>query len=399
MKDMLLAYRSNSSHENNDDSFVSKELEKKEITVDIQHMSNSWHWNFRIIGLIIVSIWYFLYTIFSRILLIFTAIVIAIAMESLILYLEWKTKRRWLGILLAYLILLGLLLSGILVMVPFIVNQISDLVTVIISGAQHIEWLLKTNTLQWAIQSMRLYTYLQPFWVDLTEPKYMNYLQSLLQNNLSAIINFSSSYAKDAWQIVVSTVSGVIATFTQIGFVLTLSVLLSIEKIPFMKFVLRLCWDSQVARKKFTLLYQKLWFRLRTQILLWVYIGVTMWIALLILSLFWFDLVNKWSLSTIAALTELVPYIGPLIGWIPVVLLSTISYGVTWFLVATLTVFSVQRIENNILIPFLFKQNLWVSPVLIFLCMVLWWVTIGINGVILAIPITVIISILFSQTE
>ncbi len=361
--------------------------------------SNIEHWKFCIIGLVVVALWFLMYTIFSRVLLIFTAVVIAIALESMIFYIEKKTKKRRLGIIVAYLSLIWLLLSGVLVMIPFLVNQVSDLITVVVAWAQHIEILLKTNTLQDAIQSMHMYSYLQSFGIDLAEPKYISYLQSLLQNNLSAIITFSSAYAKWAGQVVVSTVWWVIAALTQIGFVLTLSILLSIEKVWFISFILRLSGDSYVARKKIDLLYQKLWFWLRTQILLWVYIGITMWIALFVLSMFWFDIMNKWSLATISALTELIPYLWPLIGWIPVVLLSTLSYGFTWFIVAGLTVFCVQRIENNILIPLMFKQNLGVSPVLIFLCMVLGWVTVGINGVILAIPIAVIISILFSPLE
>lgn len=61
--------------------------------------------------------------------------------------------------------------------------------------------------------------------------------------------------------------------------------------------------------------------------------------------------------------------------------------------------FSVQWLENNILIPLLFKQNLGVSPVVVFLCMVLLGLTIGLNGVVIAIPIAVIITILFDKNE
>ena len=112
------------------------------------------------------------------------------------------------------------------------------------------------------------------------------------------------------------------------------------------------------------------------------------------MSLFGFDIPNKLSLATIAALTELIPYIWPLLGGIPVVILATVSYWWMGLILSWTVVFIVQRLENNILIPMLFKQNLGVSPVVIFLCMVLGGVTIGINGVILAIPIAVIITIL-----
>lgn len=372
---------------------------EKDVSVDIHHTSDLTHWHFWIIGLVVVASWWFLYSIFNRVLLVFTGVVISIAMESLIEYLTRKTWKRRLWMLLAYLFLIWLLLSGVLVMIPFLINQLSDLVTIVISWAQSIEWLLKANTLESTIRSMSLYGYLQSFWIDLTEPKYLEYLQSLLQNNISAILSFWSGYAKDAGQIVVNTVWSLISTLTQIGFVLTLSILLGIEKNWFVAFVYKLSGESKVARDKITLLYKKLWFRLKTQIMLGLYIGIVMRLSLLILSLFWFDIPNKWSLATIAALTELIPYLWPLIGGIPVVLLYSLSYWFSWFMIGWLLVFCVQRIENNVLIPLLFKQNLWVSPVVIFLCMVLWWITIWINGVILAIPIAVIITILFTDSK
>jgi predicted PurR-regulated permease PerM len=147
---------------------------------------------------VVVSIAWFLYSIFDRVLLIFTGVVMAIAIESLISYFEQKTSKRWLAILISYLLLVGLLLSGIIVMVPFLVNQISDLVLIIISWAQELEATLKVSGLQDMIKSIRVYKYLMTFGIDLAEPKYIDYIQTVLQNNISAIVSFSSSYAKDA---------------------------------------------------------------------------------------------------------------------------------------------------------------------------------------------------------
>jgi predicted PurR-regulated permease PerM len=78
----------------------------------------------------------------------FTGIVIAIAMESLITYLEKKTKRRRLAILLSYLFLIGLLLSGVLVMIPFLINQMGDIISVVVHVATSMEETLKSTPLQ-----------------------------------------------------------------------------------------------------------------------------------------------------------------------------------------------------------------------------------------------------------
>lgn len=356
-------------------------------------------WMFWIIWVVVVGIWWFVYSIFDRVLLVFTWIVIAIAIESLITYFETRTWKRRFALILSYLILIGLLLSGVLVMIPFIVNQVGDLIGTLLQYAQHLETSLKTNTLEQLITHNTLYHYLKSWWLDIAQPEYLTTIQSFLQNNISAIVSSMSSYAKDAGTIVVSTVWWIISTLVQIGFVLTLSVLLSIEKTHFVRFIYRVSWNSPVAHKKITLLYEKLWFWLKTQILLWLYIGITMYVSLWIIHLLWVHITNKWSLATISALTELIPYIGPTLWWIPVIIMGAVAKWRWGVLVAGITVFCVQRIENNILIPLLFKRQLGISPVVIFLCMVLWWMTVGINGVILAIPIAVIITILYENVE
>jgi predicted PurR-regulated permease PerM len=249
-----------------------------------------WFW---LIGVVVVAIGMFLYNISDWVLLIFTGIIISIALESMITWIEKKTRRRWLGILLSYLFLIGLLVSGILVMIPFLINQIGDAVAVVVKHAKDFEGLLKTSSLQEMITGLWGYSYLQTLGVDLAEPKYLQQIQSILQNNISAIIGFSTSYAKGAGGIVVDTVGTFLNTLVQIGFVLTLSVLLSIERNAFVRFLYRITGNSPVAHKKIALLYKKLGFWLKTQLLLGLYIGITMYAILWILALFGIDIPSK----------------------------------------------------------------------------------------------------------
>ena len=372
-----------------DDSDINKESKSDS--------SFSVNWSFWLTGLIVAGIGLFVYNVMDRILLIFTGMIMAIALESAISYLEGKMHRRRLAITLSYLLFVSLLLSGILIMIPFLVNQIGDLIGVIITLASHLEASLKTVGLWPMIQQNGMYGYLKSFGIDLAEPRYLEQLQSIIQNNISAIIAFSSNYAKWAGNIVVSTVSGVLATLTQIWFVLTLSVLLSIEKTSFVRFLHKISWDIPSAHKKIGMLYTKLGFWLKTQILLCIYIGIAMRIGLLVLSLFGISLPNKWSLAVIAALTEIIPYAWPLIGGIPVLIMGAVANWWFGMLIAGILIFCIQRLENNVLVPLLFKKSLGVSSVLIFVCMILLWVSMGINWVILAIPISVIITILYDK--
>jgi hypothetical protein len=61
---------------------------EKDLAVDIHHTSDLTHWHFWIIGLVVVASGWFLYSIFNRVLLVFTGVVISIAMESLVEYLS-----------------------------------------------------------------------------------------------------------------------------------------------------------------------------------------------------------------------------------------------------------------------------------------------------------------------
>ncbi|MEI7918710.1 MAG: hypothetical protein WCH65_00395 [bacterium] len=61
-------------------------------------------------------------------------------------------------------------------------------------------------------------------------------------------------------------------------------------------------------------IYKKLGIWLKSQLLLCVFIGATMYISLWILTMFGIDLPQKGSLAAIAAMTEFIPYIGPIIG-------------------------------------------------------------------------------------
>ncbi|MEI7558132.1 MAG: hypothetical protein WCJ45_04880 [bacterium] len=61
-------------------------------------------------------------------------------------------------------------------------------------------------------------------------------------------------------------------------------------------------------------IYKKLGIRLKSQFLLCIFIGIMMYIALWILSFFGIDLPQRGALAGIAAMTELIPYIGPFIG-------------------------------------------------------------------------------------
>ena len=95
-----------------------------------------------------------------------------------------------------------------------------------------------------------------------------------------------------------------------------------------------------------------------------------------------------------------IPTIGSLIGTIFPAFFSLIQFGeLTPFLIVLITVGVIQIIVGNFIEPKLFGKSLNVSPLITILSLAIWGTIWGITGMILSVPITVIMIIVFSQFE
>ena len=95
------------------------------------------------------------------------------------------------------------------------------------------------------------------------------------------------------------------------------------------------------------------------------------------------------ALGLFAALAEIVPVIGPVLGAVPALLLAVGAGGST-FLWALLLFLAVQQVESNLLQPLLQKRMANVPPVLLLLSVVAVGTVLGLGGLVLAAPITVV---------
>lgn len=95
------------------------------------------------------------------------------------------------------------------------------------------------------------------------------------------------------------------------------------------------------------------------------------------------------ALGLFAALTEIVPVIGPIIGAVPALLLAIPAGGGAFVWTALLFV-AVQQVESNLLQPMLQRRMADVPPVLLLLSVVAVGTVLGLGGLVLAAPITVV---------
>lgn len=123
--------------------------------------------------------------------------------------------------------------------------------------------------------------------------------------------------------------------------------------------------------------------------------GVLSYIVLLIVGV---DSAPFWAF--LIFLLNYIPTIGSLIATIFPAIFSLIQFGeFTPFLIVLIAVGSVQVIVGNIIEPKLFGKSLNLSPLVTILSLAIWGKIWGVTGMILSVPITVIMIIIFSQFE
>jgi predicted PurR-regulated permease PerM len=90
------------------------------------------------------------------------------------------------------------------------------------------------------------------------------------------------------------------------------------------------------------------------------------------------------------ALMELVPYIGPILGALPPVVLALFEHPLTvvWLI---LLFIALQQLEGHIIAPQVFRISLRINPILIILALLIGYQLYGIAGALIALPVIAIV--------
>jgi len=103
-------------------------------------------------------------------------------------------------------------------------------------------------------------------------------------------------------------------------------------------------------------------------------------------------------LGLIAALTEVIPIVGPLLGAIPAVLIATTISPET--VVLTLGIyFFLQLIEGNVLVPMIMRNSVGLSPFLVLVSLLVGGTVGGPLGAIVAIPLVAGVTVVLGRLQ
>lgn len=351
-------------------------------------------WIFRWIWGLIVLIWYAIFQLTSILYLIITWFIVALALERFIQFWQQLGCSRWFALWLSYLILVLFMLSGMIIMVPFVITQLISLLQLAFGVVQDLQTQIQAEWLVAVIQGSFLPEMMKTWFIGQAgDGWWMSLVQSVVSENISQIVSVGGESLKSAWSLAVNLVDGVLSALAKVILVMTIAVFFSLERTSVFTFISKL--TKKPARTYATLqqLSMKLWVWLEGQLLLCIIIWLCVACGLWVISWFGFDLPNKFSLSLIAWLTEFLPYIWPLLGSIPALLVALIAFWWKWFLITVLLYRGIQTAENNVIVPAVMSQKVGVSPLVIFLCMLLGASLFGFLWVLLSVPLAIIVSI------
>ncbi len=285
------------------------------------------------------------------------------------------TKRnlsRPLAILIVYLVVILVIVGLILFLVPIVVDQMEAL------WAQREELLAQGQALLNELLShYRTYIPLNA--------------QEIIQRNLEKLIGLIGQAVQEGLTRTVGVVSS------------TISYLLGILVIPFWLFYV-LQDESRLREGIFSLLPERyrpdahniariiddiLSAYIRGQLLLCLFIAVMATIGLLIIGVDFAVL-----LGLVAGAFEILPFVGPILGAIPAILVAAlVSEGTALW---TLLLFvAIQQVENVFLVPKISGESVKLHPALIMVVLVIGNEALGIWGMLVAVPLTAIIRDVF----
>ena len=357
---------------------------------------------FWLIGASFVLVGYLFYQSLDIIYLLVAALIISISSEGLIVSLQKRVKNRGLAIGISYFLILLFVFSGIFLVIPFLITQISLLITRISGTAKELQTFVLSNTRPDAINTITwlpsaVKQYLIENWASFNWAN--SDFQSSILSSLNTLLDNSTKYLRQFSSSIFSVVWGFLGVMTNLTIVFTLAVFFSIEKKYLISLFLKGKKDlqKQKVQAKIDYIYEKLSLWLKARILLSVFVIIAMYAALWIMKRWGLEIPNMLSLSLITGLMDIIPYIGPIFSIIPLLVLALIYHGFWGMIIAGAVFFAIQWVQNNVITPLLMEKQLGVNSALLIVSALFWATIMGFWGIILSVPLAVIVGLFLDE--
>lgn len=317
--------------------------------------------------IVIFIILYFLYLIADIVALLFASLIFASSVDPWIDWLQKKKIPRSLSMLAIYLLLLAVVSLIIYLLIPPISQEITDI------NDNFPRYVDKVNNMFFNLQSYAD----KHDWLD------------SIRQSLGSVNNGLEAATKGLF----STLYGVFGGIFSFFLVLVITFYMVVEEDAMKKLV----WSVTPTNHQTYVLglmnrIQKkigLWFR--GQLVLCLIIFLLTYLGLSILGVNY-----ALVLALIAGITEIIPYLGPILGAIPAVFIAFTQSPMLAVFVAILYAI-VQAVENNILVPKIMQKAVGLNPIISIFVLMIGFKLGGVIGAILAIPLSTAIGVIIKD--
>jgi predicted PurR-regulated permease PerM len=324
------------------------------------------------VALLVCASFYVLYRFVNVFFVLFVAVVLATALRPAVLWLERWRIPQWLGILLIYLFIVIGMVGLAALLAPLLITQVISLVN---NAPEHYANLLE---------------YLRGLGNPITRslagqlPSSVSVSAQVTidsEDQLAAIAQAGGYTRSLAWGVF-----GLIAAVLIIYFWI-----LDRDQIIRTGVLLLPADRRDGARDLLDTLEEKVGAFVRGQALLSLSIGVLSLIAFVVIGV-----PNPLVLAVLAGIFEAVPYIGPIFTAVLAIVLTLAQAPekVVWVIIASVVI---QQVENALLVPRIMGRTVGVNAVVTLLAITAFGTLLGIGGAIMAIPMAVILQVVFQR--
>jgi predicted PurR-regulated permease PerM len=299
--------------------------------------------------------------------MIFVALLLSALIDP---FADWFGRHhipRALAVILVYICLLGIGTSIIILLVPPLVAQVQQLVT---NFSSIVESLMGTVNRFQAVTIQ--YGFGENF-----------------QSGLQALESGVSSSVSGIF----STVTGFFGSLAALVIVFVLTFYMVVEEDSARRFFKNMApvEYQPFLSGLFNKMQKRIGYWLRGQLVLGLVVGLAVYVGLLILGVPYALL-----LGLIAGLLEIVPYAGPMLAAVPVLIIA-FSVSPIKGILAIILFIVIQQVENNLLVPKIMQKATGLNPVVSIVAMLVGVKFGGVTGALLAIPVATMASVAIEE--
>lgn len=320
------------------------------------------------IGLILLMVIFLLYISRSIIKPIFISILMAYILNPLVKLLMKRGLKKQTSVLIVLFLFVAFFLITIFYVVPGIIKDVLGIL----------------NNLD--IYKVQFSRYIEGSGYDKMPP----YLKNVIDENLIKLQDIAIKYLNDFFKYIISTTMELPA-YSLAPVLIYYFLIDSDYFIVELKNIIPLKWGDRASEiwKKIDILLGSF---IRSQIILSLIVSVLTFIAMVALRV-------KYPLiiAFINGITNLIPYFGPIIGFIPA-FFAALTDSMNKVIIVAIVFLIIQQFESSVIAPKLMGDSMGIHPVYIMIIIILGGKYFGGWGLLLSVPIAGIIKVIFNYT-